>query len=495
LAQETHGVPLVRLRRLNRYDVRADGEWVLYWMIATRRTTENYALQYAAGEASRLGRPLFILEALRCGYRFASDRLHRFVLDGMVEKVRALARTRVTYYPYVEPGPGAGSGLLEALAARSCLVITDDYPCFFLPRMVSAAAAKVDARMVAADSNGLLPLRAADRAYTSAYHLRRFLQSQLPVHLESPPLESPLDGRSLEVLGDVPGTILRRWPAASSDQMEADDFLSTLPIDHAIPAVDYAGGAGAANAVLDDFIEHRLDRYAEDRNEPSKPGASGLSPWLHWGHLSTHRVLRRIAEREDWAPEDVSRSSSGKKSGWWNMSEAAESFLDEIVTWRELGYNMSTHRDDYADYESLPDWAQATLADHGADPRPARYTLEEFEAAATHDPLWNAAQVQLRVEGRIHNYLRMLWGKKILEWTESPRQAAEFMIHLNDRWAVDGRDPNSYSGIFWCLGRYDRPWPERAVYGTVRSMTSDSTRRKYDVGPYVQRWSGATTVR
>ena len=171
------------------------------------------------------------------------------------------------------------------------------------------------------------------------------------------------------------------------------------------------------------------------------------------------------------------------------MSGPAESFLDELVTWRELGFNMTSQRSDYDRFESLPEWAQTTLAEHERDRRPHRYSLDEFEEARTHDDLWNAAQVQLVLEGRIHNYLRMLWGKKILHWSESPRAALDIMVELNNKYAVDGRDPNSYSGIFWVLGRYDRAWgPEREVFGKIRYMSSANTRRKLRVDEYIERW-------
>jgi deoxyribodipyrimidine photo-lyase len=172
------------------------------------------------------------------------------------------------------------------------------------------------------------------------------------------------------------------------------------------------------------------------------------------------------------------------------VSAAAEAFLDQIVTWREVGYGFSFHRpDDYDRYHSLPDWAKKTLEDHAGDPRPHLYTLEQLDAAETHDALWNAAQVQLRREGRIHNYLRMLWGKKVLQWSPSPQEALERLIELNNRYAIDGRDPNSYSGIFWIFGRFDRAWgPERPIFGKVRYMTSKSTRRKVRVTDYLKRY-------
>jgi len=172
------------------------------------------------------------------------------------------------------------------------------------------------------------------------------------------------------------------------------------------------------------------------------------------------------------------------------MSRSAETFLDQLITWRELGYNMCAHMPLYDRYESLPAWSQESLDRHRKDPRPYLYGLERFENAETHDPLWNAAQMQLKREGRLHNYLRMLWGKKILEWSRSPEGALDIMIHLNNKYALDGRNPNSYSGIFWILGRYDRPWaPERPVLGRIRYMSSDNTRRKLRLKQYLSRYS------
>ena len=234
------------------------------------------------------------------------------------------------------------------------------------------------------------------------------------------------------------------------------------------------------------FLVKLLPQYTELRNEPAADATSGLSPYLHFGHIAAHEIFYRLAEQEHWSPESLAHNAAGKKEGWWGMSPSAEAFLDQLVTWRELGFNFCAHRDDYDQFDSLPDWARATLARHAGDRRAYVYSLDEFAAAGTHDPLWNAAQRQLLVEGRMHNYLRMLWGKKIIEWTATPQDALDIMIELNNRYALDGRDPNSYSGIFWVLGRYDRPWgPERPIFGTVRYMSSENTARKLDVRPYL----------
>jgi deoxyribodipyrimidine photo-lyase len=191
------------------------------------------------------------------------------------------------------------------------------------------------------------------------------------------------------------------------------------------------------------------------------------------------------------AAKKLALRANGAREGWWNMSASAENYLDQLVTWREVGYNFCARRQDYDRYESLPPWALKTLAKHLSDARPSRYALEEFEAASTHDPLWNAAQGQLLREGHIHNYMRMLWGKKILEWSVSPQIAASILIELNNKYGLDGRNPNSYSGIFWCLGRYDRPWgPERPIFGMIRYMGSQNTARKFSVKNYIPKYSG-----
>jgi deoxyribodipyrimidine photo-lyase len=484
-------VPGARIRARNGAEAREEGRFVLYWMIAGRRTRSNFALQRAVEWCETLGRPLVILEALRCGYRWASDRIHRFVLDGMADNLRACEDRPVVYYPYVEPENGAGKGLLAELGRSACVVVTDDFPCFMLPRMVDAAARELPVLLEDVDGNGLFPMRAADRTFPTAHSFRRFLHANLPEHLGELPDENPLSRLEGSTSVSLPRGILRRWPAADRSLLEAaGEPLPELPIDHDVEVAETRGGSAAAEEMLADFLDRKLDRYDEDRNRPEEDVTSGLSPYLHFGHISVHEVFRALTEREEWSPDRLAPKPTGARAGWWGMSGPAESFLDELVTWRELGYNMCARREDYDRYESLPDWARATLEEHRGDRREHLYELGEFEAAETHDPLWNAAQNQLVREGRMHNYLRMLWGKKILEWTASPREALDVMIELNNKYALDGRNPNSYSGIFWVLGRYDRAWgPERKIFGKIRYMSSQNTARKFPVQEYIDRYS------
>lgn len=483
--------PQTRLRALADSPLRPEGSHVLYWMVGFRRPRWNFALQHAAAHALDLGKPLLILEALRVGYPWASDRIHQFILDGMRANAGYFASKNVVYWPYVETRPGEGRGLLSALAKDACVVVSDDYPTFFVPKMQAAAAARLDARLELVDSNGLFPMRATDKVFSRAFDFRRHLQRELPKHFEAPPVPDPVDGlRAVteDARQDLSGLAGNDWPAASDEVLEGKE-LRSLPIDHEVPPADLVGGFEAGEERMAEFLAGDIDRYGDERSHPDANVASGLSPWLHFGHVSAHQVFDELAKNEGWSPERLSSKVNGAREGWWGMSSTAESFLDELVTWRELGFNMCSHRTDYDRYESLPAWARESLELHENDERAHLYSLEQLAASATHDPIWNAAQTELRETGRLQNYLRMLWGKKILEWSPSARDALAKMIELNNKYALDGRDPNSYSGIFWVFGRYDRAWgPERPIFGKIRYMSSENTKRKLRMREYLDRF-------
>lgn len=487
-------VPTGRIRRLNAAEVRVDGEFVLYWMVASRRTRFNFGLQHAVDRARELDRPLVVLEALNCTYPWASDRFHRFVIQGMAGNAERFEGKGIRYHAYIEPRPGAGRGLLAELGRHACSIVTDDFPAFFLPRVIEAGARRCKVRLEAVDSNGLLPLDATDRVFPTAYAFRRFLQRELPNHLPDSPKADPLARLNLPGPGPLPRLIRERWPAATRKRLRSPDtLLRELPLDHSVGSTRTAGGEREARAALRRFVKH-IEPYADERNRLDGSATSGLSPYLHFGHLSSHEVCRSVLRNEAWGPDQLAEKATGSREGWWGLSRSAEAFLDQLVTWRELGYNMCRHRPDHDRYESLPPWALDTLRSHEEDPRKPVYPPARFEAADTHDELWNSAQRQLRRDGTIHNYLRMLWGKKILHWSASPREALDTMIELNNKYALDGRNPNSYSGIFWVLGRYDRPWgPERPVFGKVRYMSSRNTARKMKVGGYLEHYAAAAS--
>ena len=411
----------------------------------------------------------------------------------MRDNARAFDRPGVRYLPYLEPTPGAGRGLLEALAADAAVVVTDDFPASSCRGWWTRAAARLPVRLEAVDGNGLLPLRAADRAFPTALR-----DAPPPAAARSPrtspprPSREPFAGR---VPGARPGAAggrrTTRWPdvftlarARRPARAAAD-----RPATWRRPALrgGAGGGAGPARGVRRDAISAATSTAA---TTPARDVGSGLSPYLHFGHLSAHDVFTAVMRARGLARPCCRGAARGARDGWWGVSPAAEAFLDQLVTWRELGFNMCAHRPDYDQFASLPAWAQTRWRVTPATAREPSTPATSSTAAATHDPLWNAAQRQLAREGRIHNYLRMLWGKKILQWSPTPEDALATMIDLNNRYALDGRDPNSYSGIFWMLGRYDRPWgPERAVFGTVRYMSSENTARKLRVKDYLARYA------
>ncbi len=473
-------VPASRVRTLNDLSVRSDAGYVLYWSTAYRRVESNFALQRAADWARHLGLPLVVLSALRLDYRWASDRFHAFILDGIADLERQYGSTNALHFSYVETENGAGKGLLAALAADAAVVVVDDAPIFFLPSMTAVAATRVPVSMEGVDHNGLLPLRASDRVFLRAHDLRRHLQRSLPDHLDDFPSDARLQELPVPASGLL-DEVRARWPSPPPDR----DLVRAMPLDHSVLATPLIGGPTAGSALLERFVAERLDRYG-DRNHPDEEVSSGLSPYLHFGNVSPHQVFNAVSAAEGWSLESIGEKANGSREGWWGMSAAAEGFLDQLVTWRELGYRSAALVPDNERYEALPQWAQQTLAEHAGDPREYVYTLEQFGAAETHDEIWNAAQRELLSTGVIHNYLRMVWGKKILEWTRSPREAHDIMFELNNRYALDGRDPNSVSGIHWVLGRYDRPWgPERAVFGKIRYMSSEATRRKLRMKRYL----------
>lgn len=482
-----------RLLSLNQQPPASDGRYVLYWMQQQRRLHYNFAVQHACYRAAQHQCPLLIIETLDCNYAWASDRHHSFAIAGMCDHRQACKGLQVGYFPFIEEKPGDMAQLMQALAEASCEVVTDDVPCFFVDGN-NQLAADWPVRATAVDSNGILPMRLLEKPCPTAAVFRRHLHKHAAAALSVFPAANPLTERPLTrwrdtLLPPLPQrlgashTFLKAWLASPTQS------LTKLPIDHSVAIVPGRGGRRAALRECEHFIAEKLSRYGAERSDPVADSASGLSPYLHWGHISSHEILQQVWEHEaDW---DIGRlpEKGGARLGFWPLSESAQRYIDELLTWRELGYHTATLRPDaYGSYHGLPDWARLTLAQHSDDPRPYTYTLDEFTRAQTHDEVWNAAMRQLLREGIIHNYLRMLWGKKILEWSPGPEIAFEWALILNNKWSLDGNNPNSFSGVSWCFGRYDRPWFERDIFGKIRYMSSDSTRRKFPLSSYLERY-------
>lgn len=482
-----------RLRRLNAAPIRGGADYVLYWMQAYRRLERNHALDYAAHCANELSLPLVVYEGLRLDYPRASRRLHRFVLEGMQANAASAGTLGLNYWPFVETPRLSGRGLLRRLSARAALVVTDDFPCFVAPGQSAALARASDAPVFAVDSNSIVPLSLLGAPTSSAAQLRRRIHKAFaeawPHRARRKPRLVAAAARRVEPDFE---TFFAR---------DLDAFVAGLPIDPAVPAVaDTRGGSAAARLRLRAFVKRRLAGYAERRSQPAplKWGhASGLSPYLHFGHIGIEEVVEAVLLTTGaWDPGDLHLDARGRREGFFCDDPDVNAFLDQAVTWRDVGYHWQAWRrnDALGLAEALPAWALGTLLKHARDARAYRYSPEQWEAGQTHDPLWNAAQRELVATGTIHGYLRMLWGKKVLEWSESPSQAYQTLLHLNDTYALDGRDPNSYSGILWCFGLFDRPWPERPVLGTIRYMSSENTARKFDLKPYLRYVESLPTI-
>lgn len=485
------GCPRERIVWTNGQKPRPEGAAIIYWMTAFRRLEWNFALDRAIAWAGLLRKPLVIVETWSPFFPWSSVRQLSFVVDGMKEKAATLAAGPISYWPLIERKETELVDIFRRLGRLAACVVTDFYPLRPWKKQLFDVAAVVPVLLEAVDSNGFVPLAAADRTFARAFDFRRFWQRRFRDFYSVQPAESPL--RYYSAGGELPAELklaLSRLAARTEDLLKDRRLWTKLPLACDVPAVDLVGGTAAGRQRLEQFILRHLATYSRDRNHPDLQATSGLSPYLHFGFISPQEVFAAVARAEKWTPDRPTRKAGGQV-GFFGMGEGAEVFLDQLLTWREIGFNFAYRCENYDAFDSLPPWAQETLREHARDPRPYVYTKETLEAAATADHLWNAAQNELRRCGVLHNYMRMLWGKKILEWMADPEDALATMIDLNNKYGLDAEDPNSYSGIFWILGRYDRPWgPERPIFGKVRYMSTEAAARKLKLKAYVARFAG-----
>ena len=484
-----------RVFKRNDAEPNKSGDYVLYWMQINRRLHYNYALEYAVEWSNKLDQPLLIYEGLNSDYPWACDRFHHFLMEGMAENLAEAKERNINFYSYLEDEPGAGKGLLYSLAENACCVISDEYPVFIIRDHNEKVQEKMEIPFITVDSNGLIPLGVTDKTPYNAYFFRKIMQRNFMECFTNPPKKDPLDDLENRQKVELSEEFLDRYPPADKHLKNRGSFVSDLPINHDVGKIDLSGTRQAALGKLRHFIQNGLLEYDEKRNDPDENKTSGLSPWLHFGKISEYEIVKSVLDHqpEGWSLDSIT-FNKGSTGGFFNGDPNIDSFLDEVITWREVGFHFAHHRSDYDQYDSLPDWACDTLNEHRDDPRKWNYSYDELAEAKTHDELWNAAQNQLRQEGIIHNYLRMLWGKKVIEWTPDPETALKYLIDLNNTYAIDGRDPNSYSGIFWCFGRFDRAWQERPIFGKIRYMTSESTRKKVKINQYLDQYGNQTKL-
>jgi len=447
-----------RVTQLNQFNENTKGRYVLYWMQMFKRASHNYALNFAIQMANERRLPLVVYEGLKFYYPWASDRIHTFILEGVAEKRAKFSERGIRYVFYLQRNQRDPRNTVAKLAREAALLVTDDYPCFIIPEH-NERIARLKLPVYAVDANGMVPLSALPKEEYAAYTIRPKINRLLP-DLPRTIVTPHLDVQKPTLDVDCPETIV------SADNIP--DLVSECDIDHTVkPSNLYHGGAAAGRKRLTHFVRNILPHYDKTRNDPSVDGASRLSPYLHFGFLSIQEVVAAVEQAK--APK-----------------AAKDAFLEEAIVRRELSFNLTRHNPHYDSLKSLPVWALKTMRDHADDPRPELLDPEKIEAADTYDELWNAAQRELLSTGHMHNYVRMLWGKRVIEWQRSYEMAFELLVHLNNKYALDGRDPNSYAGILWCFGKHDRPWFEREIFGTIRYMTSRSMAKKFNARRYME---------
>ncbi len=443
-----------RLFVLNR-GPRCEGP-VLYWMSRDQRAHDNWALWTAQELALERQVPLAVVFCLVPSFLDATIRQYGFMLRGLKETSRDLEKMGIPFFLLKgDPGEEVPHFVDKK---RIGAVFTDFDPLRPKQNWQKTVAEKLSIPFYEVDAHNVIPCRkASEKREFAAYTLRPKIHRLLPRFLEEMPetVFHPFDWQT-----PVPA-------------IDWDDTWNSLSVDRSVAEVKgFTPGNRAAKAALDFFLQDRFAFYDDDRNNPLRAGQSDLSPWIHFGQISAQRVV--LEARRAAVPE-----------------ESRKAFLEQLIVRRELADNYCLHMPDYDNFSSFPEWARKSLDEHRGDERNYLYSHEELEGARTHDPLWNAAQVQMVRTGKMHGWLRMYWAKKVLEWTVSPEEALERLIFLNNRYELDGRDPNGYTGIAWSIGGlHDRPWPEHPVFGKVRYMNFNGAKRKFDVTAFVQQIEG-----
>jgi deoxyribodipyrimidine photo-lyase len=423
--------------------------YVLYWMQAAQRAENNPALEFAVRRANELDRPVVVGFGLTDDYPGANARHYRFMLEGLAETQAALAERGI---PLVVRR-GAPPEVALELAAEASLVVADRGYLRHQRRWRDRVADEADCAVVRVEGEVVVPAEdASDKEEYAARTLRPKIHQRLDEFLRK---------RQREKLKKHASG--RQWK--DFDVSDPSAALRKLGVDRSVAPVDaHCGGASEARKRLRTFVRNKLDDYDDARNDPNRDGTSGLSPYLHFGQIAPVEVALAVARRD---------------------SPGRDAFLEELIVRRELAINFVLNNPRYDELAALPDWAAATLNKHARDPREYTYSPEELESADTHDPYWNAAQREMVLTGKMHGYMRMYWGKKILQWSASPADAHAAALALNDKYELDGRDPSGFANVLWCFGKHDRPWAERDVFGTVRYMNANGLQRKFDANAYV----------
>jgi deoxyribodipyrimidine photo-lyase len=442
--------PRVTVRRLGTPD--PAGRCVVYWMQRSQRALDNPALDVAVSVANFLKKPVVIFLAPVPFYPHANLRHYTFLMQGLPDIAKGLRKRNVGFVLRSYPEHKL---LKFCEETRPCFLVGDENPMLQPERWRQKIAASVRIPFCTVDSDVIVPTKLLKKQQYGAYTIRPRIQRELPHFLKR--LKNPC--------------ARMKWkpPKALRSLDPESDITAGWHIDRSVmPVKNFRGGTRAGLRRLRQFVRDRLKDYPHNRNHPELDGTSRMSPYLHFGHIGPHTIA--MAVRNSRAPK-----------------KAKDAFLEELIVRRELAINFVRFNPNYESIKGSPRWANETLAEHAADERPVRYTVQQLESAETHDPLWNAAQMQMLHTGWMHNYMRMYWAKKILEWSASAAEAYNTAVYLNDKFELDGRDPNGYEGIAWAIaGKSDRAWFERPIFGKIRYMSFNSTSKKFDSRRYIE---------
>jgi deoxyribodipyrimidine photo-lyase len=441
----------------NRTKILKDGELkkgpIVYWMQRDQRVEDNWALIYAYTTAVDEGRELIVVFNLVTEFLEAALRQYYFMIEGLKEVAEGLQKLNI---PFILLSGKPEEQIPDFLKKQSAaLLVTDFNPLKIVRSWKEKVRSKINIPFHDVDTHNIVPVwKSSDKLEFAAYTIRPKIKKLLPEYLDDFPRLRKLHPEKI-----------------NENKINWEKLYDSLKIDRSVkPVESFVPGASAAKNLLRTFIEKKLDGYGIDRNDPNKDGISNLSPYLHFGQISAQRIALALSKFENDA--------------------SVASFLEELIMRRELSDNFCYYNDNYDNFDGFHNWAQETLNAHRDDKREYIYSLAEFEKANTHDDLWNAAQLEMVSTGKMHGYMRMYWAKKILEWTESPEQALEYGIYLNDKYELDGRDPNGYVGLAWSIGGvHDRAWTERPVFGKIRFMNYNGCKRKFDVKSYIQKFN------
>ena len=436
-----------RIKILNKKSINTNGEFVVYWMQSSQRVEYNHALEYSIRRANELKKPLIVYFGLTNDYPEANYRHYMFMIEGLLEVEEELKKINIKMIiKNIYPELGAIN-----ISKKAVLMITDRGYLRHERNWREKVALSIEIPLVQIETNLMVPIEeVSNKEEYSAFTIRKKLHKLIDFYTK------PINMEVLEI------SSINLFNEEKSINL---NDISNLNIDYIVnKSIYYKGGTSEAKNQLSNFIKDKINKYDKNHSDPSLDYQSNMSPYLHFGQISPLYIYEQLV----------------------NVNNK-EKYLEELIIRRELAFNFVYYNPNYDSFECLPNWAVMSLNKHLDDEREYFYDLETFENYKTHDIYWNTAQKEMVITGKMHGYMRMYWGKKIIEWTKSPTEAYKIMIYLNNKYNIDGRDPNSYAGIAWCFGKHDRPWKERQIFGMIRYMNYEGLDRKFNMNEYVNR--------